>query len=332
MGARVVGYSLRPPTVPNFYEGVRLETSVPGTLGDVRDAPRLRQAIAVAEPEIIFHLAAQPLVGAAFCDPHETLMINIVGSINVLQAAQGIPALRALVVCTSDKVYAHRGEPRAFREDDPLGGQEPYALSKASAELVVSAYRASQIMRQRPDLCLLTVRAGNIIGGGDWAKDRLVPDAMRAFAAGTPLVVRKPNAVRPWQYVLDAVGGLLVATEQACRDPARFGGAWNLGPSGEAARTVAQVADLLARQWGAGASWRVAGDPGIPETHRLEIDSGKAAEQLHWRTRWPLDAVIAETVAWYRAFMDGGDVVSISGRQIDRHWGQAGVPTRRGVR
>jgi CDP-glucose 4,6-dehydratase len=321
MGARVVGYSLDPPTDPSFFAAARIGTSGAWVLADIRDVDGVRQAMAAAEPEIAFHLAAQPLVRAAFVDPHETWTVNVAGTVNVLEAARATPTLRALVVVTSDKVYAGRGQITAFCEDDPLGGQEPYALSKAGAELAVAAYRASAIMRARSGLGLATARAGNIIGGGDWGKDRLVPDAMRAFSNGTALVLRKPDAVRPWQLVLDAVSGLLMLGEALCRDPAACAGAWNLGPADTVPVTVAELASRLARAWGEGASWRAGDAPAIPETERLEIDSRKAAERLGWRTRWPIEVAIVETVAWYRAFFDRQDTLALSLEQIGRHIG-----------
>jgi CDP-glucose 4,6-dehydratase len=328
MGARVVGYSLDPPTDPSFFAAARIGTSVDWVRADIRDADRIRQAMAAAKPEIAFHLAAQPLVRAAFVDPHETWTVNVAGTIDGLEAARATPTLRALVVVTSDKVYAAPGQAAPFCEDDPLGGQEPYALSKAGAELAVAAYGASAIMHERSGLGLATARAGNIIGGGDWGKDRLVPDAMRAFSNATALVLRKPDAVRPWQFVLDAVSGLLMLGEALYRDPAACAGAWNLGPADTASVRVAELADRLARAWGEGASWRAGDAPAIPETDRLEIDSRKAAERLGWRTRWPIEAAIAETVAWYRAFLDRQDMLALSLQQIGGHIGHLDAEAR----
>ena len=240
MGARVMGYSLNPPSKPCFHDGVGLAAMVRGIHGDVRDRLRLTEAIAAARPEVLLHLAAQPLVGFAFHDPYDTFTTNVLGTLNVLEASAAAASIETVVVFTTDKVYAESGPPRRFQEDDPLGGAEPYALSKASAEFAVMAYRHSQAMREHPDRALATVRAGNIIGGGDWAADRLMPDAVRAFQAGIPLVLRKPNAVRPWQFVLDAVSGLLLLAEASCRDPQKFSGAWNFGPTERATVTVAE--------------------------------------------------------------------------------------------
>jgi CDP-glucose 4,6-dehydratase len=319
MGARVAGFSLNPPTEPCFYDCVRLRTLVPGSFGDVRDRAQLTQAIAVARPQVLLHLAAQPLVGVAFREPYETFTTNVLGTLNMLEAAGTAASIAAVVVFTTDKVYAEAAAARRFKESDALGGAEPYALSKASAEFVVSAYRHSQAIREHPRRALVTVRAGNIVGGGDWAADRLVPDAVRAFGAGEPLLLRKPGAVRPWQFVLDAASGLLLLAETACRDPQTFSGAWNFGPLERGTVTVAEVADALVRHWGSGAAWKAAVEPSIPETMQLEIDSDKAAAQLGWKPKWTLEAALARTTGWYRAFYAGDDMVEVTSRQIDEH-------------
>lgn len=317
MGARVVGYSLKPPTEPSFFDCVRLDTLVAGTRGDVRDRLLLQQAIASARPQVLLHLAAQPLVSLAFRQPYETFSTNVVGTLNVLEASYACDSIEAIVVFTTDKVYAEAGDAYRFREEDPLGGTEPYALSKASAEFAVRAYRHSGLMRQYPDRGLVTVRAGNIIGGGDWAADRIVPDAVRAFQAGRPLVLRKPQAVRPWQFVTDAVAGLLLLAEATCRDPRQFSGAWNFGPAQEATMTVAEIADMMVRHWGPGAAWKAADAPGIPETAHLEIDSSKASARLGWKPKWDIEAALARTIAWYRAFHAGQDMRQATLRQIE---------------
>jgi CDP-glucose 4,6-dehydratase len=314
MGASVTGYSLHPRTEPCFYDSAKLKTLVSGTFGDVRDRTTLAQAISTARPQVLLHLAAQPLVGVAFREPYETFTTNVVGTLNVLEAAAATPSIETIVVFTTDKVYAEAGTPRRFREDDRLGGAEPYALSKASAEFAVMAYRHSQAMRNRPDRALVTVRAGNIVGGGDWAADRLVPDAVRAFQAGEPLVLRKPNAVRPWQFVLDAAAGLLLLAEAACREPRKFSGPWNFGPI-EPAATVAKVADAVVRYWGPPAKWRPAAAPSIPESLQLQIDSSKAT-RLGWKPQLSLEPALARTIAWYRGFYAGEDMLEVTAREI----------------
>jgi CDP-glucose 4,6-dehydratase len=319
MGARVQGYGLEPPTKPSFYDCVQLNSLVPGTTGDVRDRACLSEAIAAARPQIVLHLAAQPLVGVAFRQPYETFTTNVLGTLNVLEATTAITSIEAVLVFTTDKVYAEASANRRFREDDPLGGMEPYALSKASAEFAVMAYRQSEVMRALPDRALVTVRAGNIIGGGDWAAERLVPDAVRAFQTGQPLLLRRPQAVRPWQFVLDAVEGLLLLTQAACRNPQQFSGAWNFGPPQPTTVTVAEIAAAVVRHWGHGASYQAAETLGIRETLWLEIDSDKAAAQLGWKPRHSLDATLARTIEWYRGLGAGENMRELTSKQIDEH-------------
>jgi CDP-glucose 4,6-dehydratase len=319
MGARVTGYSLDPPTEPCFYHAARLGALVPGKVADVRDRPQLAEAIAAARPQLVLHLAAQPLVGAAFRDPFETFTTNVVGTLNVLDAVAADVSTEAVVIFTTDKVYAASGALRRFREDDPIGGVEPYALSKACAEFAVLAYRHSDLMQDRRRGALATVRAGNIVGGGDWAVDRLVPDAVRAFQAGQPLMLRKPSAVRPWQFVVDAVSGLLLLSEAAYCDPEKFSGAWNFGPIEQATSTVANVADVLVQCWGPPAKWQTAAASGIPETMQLQIDCGKATAALGWKPHFSLEAALARTVCWYRAFYAGEDMLHMTAQLIDEY-------------
>jgi CDP-glucose 4,6-dehydratase len=318
MGARVTGYALEPPTKPCFFDCVGLDRFVGSKLGDVRDGAQLAHEITLAQPEVVLHLAAQPLVGVAFEEPHATFTTNVLGTVNVVEAAYAVDSINAILVFTTDKVYAEARIPRRFREEDPLGGTEPYALSKAGAEFAVQAYRHSRRMRDRPGVALATVRAGNIIGGGDWARERLIPDAVRAFHSGRPLLLRKPDAVRPWQFVLDAVRGLLLLAEAACREAQDYSQSWNFGPTSQATTTVAEIADILTQLWGAPASWQTAATPGIPETMQLEIDSCKAIERLGWQPRWPLEKALQQTVAWYQRFYASGkDMIELTTQQIE---------------
>ena len=319
MGAHVTGFALDPPTKPCFFDCVSLDRLVSSNLGDMCDSAKIANAIALAQPQILLHLAAQPLVGVAFEEPHATFATNVLGTVNVLEAACAIDSINAVLVFTTGKFYADAHTPRRFREDDPLGGAEPYALSKASAEFAVQAYRHSRRMGEYLGLALATVRAGNIIGGGDWAKERLIPDAVRAFQSAQPLVLRKPSAVRPWQFVLDVVSALLLSTEAACREPEGYSQSWNFGPTAQAATTVAEIADLLTQFWGAAATWQAAAAPGIPETMQLEIDSSKAVMRLGWQPKWPLDVALERTVAWYRSFYAGEDMLKVTSAQIDAH-------------
>lgn len=322
LGARVTGLALDPPTTPNFFSLTRLgsvlESSV---IGDVNDAALVSRVVHASDPQVVFHLAAQPIVRDAFRDPAGTFATNLMGTVNVLDACRGRPHLERIVAYTTDKVYRNDESGRAFVETDPLGGNEPYSASKAAAEAAVASYWASYFRRASPRPAVATVRAGNIIGGGDWARDRVVPDAMRAFAQGAPLVIRNPAATRPWQHVLDVVRGTLVLAE---RGPAGDDLAWNFGPDARSVHAVSQVADAAAKAWGAGAAWRHERDESIPESRALVLSSEKAARRLGWRGVWDLEVAMRNTVDWYRLAGEGGDVAALTQRQIEANEAGAG--------
>ncbi|MEE8515679.1 MAG: CDP-glucose 4,6-dehydratase, partial [Alphaproteobacteria bacterium] len=239
LGAEVYGYALTPPTEPSLFEAAGLASHMASTIADVRDYERLSAALQAARPEVVLHLAAQPLVRRAYAEPVETYATNVMGTVNLLEAVRQCPTVRAAVIVTTDKVYENHERTRGYRETDALGGREPYGNSKACAEFAADAYRRSYF--HDSDTGIATVRAGNIIGGGDWAQDRLVPDAMRAFAVGEPLHIRHPNSVRPWQHVLEPLSGFLVLAERLAAAPADWAGGWNFGPDENDARTVAWV-------------------------------------------------------------------------------------------
>ncbi len=317
-GASVTGYALNPPTEPSFFEAVGLEHDLDSQIADVRDGEALAAAIAAANPEIIFHLAAQPLVRAAHAEPAVTFATNVMGTVNLLQAACAANNLRAVVVVTTDKVYDNREWDRGYRENDTLGGHEPYGTSKACAEFVVDAYRQSYLLNGGSAVGVATVRAGNVVGGGDWARDRLVPDAMRAFSGGEMLALRNPQSIRPWQHVLEPVRGMLTLAERLCAEPNEISGAWNFGPAREDTCTVERVIGDLARLWGAGALWRSdSPSDGPREAGTLALDSAKAAAGLDWRPVWTLAETLAQTVTWYRTHYAGSDVRALSLEQID---------------
>ena len=321
LGARVDGFSLEPPSQPSFFEVARLASRIASsTHGDIRDPGALRAAMRKADPQVVFHLAAQPIVRAAFHDPAVTFATNVMGTVNVLEACRDCGVQR-IVAFTTDKVYLNDDSRRAFVETDALGGREPYGASKVGAEWAIEAYGSSYFRRGEKRCALAAVRAGNIVGGGDWGVDRLVPDAARAFAAGIPLKLRNPGATRPWQHVLDAVRGALVLAEHL--DPAQSEAgppAWNFGPPADVVHSVADVATLAAKAWGDSASWVREDDGSIPESRSLAISSAKAAQRLGWRTRWDIERAIAESVAWYKAAARGaGDLVELTSRQIDAH-------------
>jgi len=326
MGARVAGFALAPPTTPSFFERTRLAARLAShEVGDVNDAPRLAAAVRAFAPQVLLHLAAQPIVRDAFRDPAGTFATNVMGTVHVLEACRAAPSLESIVVYTTDKVYRNDQSGRPFSEGDRLGGNEPYSASKSAAEWAVAAYWESYFRRGTSRVAVATVRAGNIVGGGDWARDRLLPDAMRAFAEGRPLAVRSPEATRPWQHVLDAVRGtLLLAERMRPSDAPAERLAWNFGPPPREVHAVRAVADLAARAWGAGAQWRHEPDGSIPESRALVLSSERAAAELGWRCAWSLEKSIAASVAWYRAALDAAaDMAAFTDRQIEEHAAQA---------
>jgi CDP-glucose 4,6-dehydratase len=321
MGAEVFGFALPPPTEPSFFAATRLSERLAGsTIGDIREAAPLAKAAAAAKPEIVLHLAAQPLVRAAFHDPVATFATNVMGTAHLLDAVRGLSGLSAVVVFTTDKVYRNLNWPWPYRESDALGADEPYSGSKSAAELVTEAFRNSYFSRAEKPVPVVTVRAGNIIGGGDWAQDRIVPDAVRAFSAGAPLIIRNPKAVRPWQHVLDAARGLLLVAERtAARKLPQEIEAWNLGPGDAETTPVSDLVEHLVRNWGEGACWQHRGDNEVKEAHFLTLDSHQAARYLAWKPVWPVAAAVQHSVSWYRGFLAGDDMAKASLAEIERH-------------
>jgi CDP-glucose 4,6-dehydratase len=317
LGARVVGFSLPPDPAPSFFHSSALATRLDSRSGDVRDAEALRRCLADAQPTVVFHLAAQSLVRRSYREPAETFATNVMGTVNVLEAVRAVPSVRAMVVATSDKCYEHVESADGHREGDRLGGSDPYSASKACAELVCHAYRTS-LLGGGPGLA--TVRAGNVFGGGDWAEDRLVPDAIRAIERGVPLEVRHPDAVRPWQHVLDPLRGYLMLAERLATEPETWSGPWNFGPSAASMIAVSGLLDLLHDEWGAGEWHRGPADVRLPETAVLRLDSTKARERLGWSPRLTLAHGIELAVEWYReAQSTDTDLHTLTLAQIGRH-------------
>jgi CDP-glucose 4,6-dehydratase len=306
LGAEVTGYALPPATDPSLFDELGLAAHARHVLADVRDRERLRREMVAARPSVVFHLAAQPLVRLGYAQPHETFETNVMGTVDVLEAVRACESVAAVVVVTSDKCYHNAETGRAFREEDPLGGRDPYSASKGCAELVTAAYRSSFFGEER-GAAVASARAGNVIGGGDWAADRIVPDCVSAVVSEEPVVVRNPDAVRPWQHVLESLSGYLWLAACLLRDGGTFAGAWNFGPAGEdAARPVRWVVETFLEEWGAG-SWSVPerADGRLREARLLSLDSGKARDLLGWREVWDAATAVRRTAAWYRAFYDG---------------------------
>ncbi len=318
LGAKVSGFSLPPPTTPSFFEATGLASRLARhTLGDVRDANAVAAAVTAADPQVVFHLAAQPLVREAYREPVATFATNVMGTAHVLQACREHAAAQRIVVYTTDKVYRNDQSGRAFAEADALGGNEPYSASKAGADWAVGAWWESYFRRATPRPMVASVRAGNIIGGGDWGAERLLPDAMRAFSQGVPLVIRNPSATRPWQHVLDAVRGTIVLAERDGVEAGAEAIAWNFGPDPSDVRPVSDVATAAARAWGPDAHWRHEPDAAIPESKALVLSSERAGRELGWRCAWDFEASVAWSVEWYRAHPGGAAALgALTDRQI----------------
>lgn len=314
LGAEVTGYALDPPTNPNFFTVAKITDLVEDRRGDLRNSEQLSAALRQARPELVFHLAAQPLVRASYADPVETFSVNVMGSVNLLEAVRGCRSVRAVLNVTTDKCYENRGQTAGYREDEALGGHDPYSSSKACSELVTSAYRRSFL--HGAGVALASARAGNVIGGGDWAEDRLIPDSLRALTAGVPIRIRHPQAIRPWQHVLEPLCGYLLLAERLYRDGLPFAEAWNFGPDQQDARPVREVVAELCRCWGGG---EVVIDSGTHphEAGLLSLDSSKARQRLDWRPRWSLATALAQSVTWQRAWLSGADMHTITLAQID---------------
>ena len=304
LGADVTGYALDPPTQPNLFDTLELDGRLRHVVADIRDRGRLVAEVQAAQPSVIFHLAAQAIVRRAYAEPRETFETNVMGTVNVLDAARACPSVRAVVIVTSDKCYQNLEDGRPFRETDPMGGRDPYSASKGCAELVTAAYRESFFAGGTPAATVASVRAGNVIGGGDWAADRIIPDCVRALAAGEPIVVRNPGAVRPWQHVLEPLSGYLWLAALMLRDGRRYEGAWNFGPADhDADRTVRWVVERFVEAWGSG-SWTTPADaaPQPHEAHALSLDSARARESLGWRPAWDAGTAVRQTASWYREY------------------------------
>ncbi len=317
LGAKVYGYALPPPTQPNLFEAVRISASLSGsTIGDLADRTALTAALQAAQPDVVFHLAAQPLVRHSYAFPVETYATNVLGTVHLLEAVRGCSSIKALVNVTTDKCYENQEWSRGYQEGDPLGGSDPYASSKACSELVTLAYRSSYL--ERAGVGVATARAGNVIGGGDWAADRLLPDAFQALDVGKPLVIRAPRAIRPWQHVLEPLSGYLALAERLQEDGPAFAGPWNFGPPDQGAWSVA---DLLGRLAELEPTFRWEHDiaPQPHETAVLRLDSTRSHQRLAWQPRWEVETALARSLAWHQAWRQGRDMAEFTLEQIQEY-------------
>jgi CDP-glucose 4,6-dehydratase len=323
LGAHVIGYALPPPTEPSLYVLADVRKGMESVQGDVLDLQRLECVVRECRPEVVFHLAAQSLVRSSYADPVGTYATNVLGTAHILQSARYVSSVRSLIVVTTDKCYENRGGLEAYRETDRLGGDDPYSSSKAAAELVTAAFRKSffKTPKSTTGAGVASARAGNVIGGGDWAANRLIPDVMRAALEGRELIIRSPDAVRPWQHVLDPLCGYLTLAEKLYQDPVRFSESWNFGPDESETWSVSAVLQLVSELWGPGISWHFDDGPQPHEAEYLKLNCTKARTQLGWEPRWALKTALEATLAWYKAQQSRQDVRSVAQQQIRSYEG-----------
>lgn len=305
LGAEVTGYALAPNTTPSLFDVADVATGMQSIIGDIRDPHSLQTALNANRPEIVLHLAAQALVGEGYRDPLGTFATNVQGTANLLEAVRQTPSVRAVVVVTSDKCYDNKEWPWPYRESEALGGHDPYSSSKACAELVTAACRKSFLAES--GVAVASARAGNVFGGGDWSPNRLIPDLLAAFSAGHPGQLRRPNAVRPWQHVLEPLAGYLTLAEHLTED-ASFATAWNFGPYETDCLTTGEIAHRLADHWGSDASWQAEVGDFPHEARLLRLDASLARQQLGWRPRWTLDKALSKTISWHKSWLTAANM------------------------
>lgn len=322
MGATVTGYALQPPTTPSLFEEAHVGQGMTSIIGDIRDGEVLMRAMQTATPDIVIHMAAQPLVRYSYINPVETYSSNVMGTVHLLEAVRRTPTVRAVVNVTSDKCYDNKEWVWGYRENEAMGGYDPYSSSKGCAELVASAYRSSYFNPEKyaeHRVALASVRAGNVIGGGDWADDRLIPDILRAISEKRPVVIRSPHAIRPWQHVLEPLSGYLTLAQKLFEEGATYAEGWNFGPNDEDARPVQWIVEQLTHHWGAGASWQLDAGQHLHEAHYLKLDCSKAKMRLNWQPRWNLSHTLEMIIEWQRAYLLKEDMRRITMEQITQY-------------
>lgn len=305
LGAGVKGYALVPPTNPSLFEQARVSEKIESEIGDIRDLEQLTKSMKAFNPEILIHMAAQPLVRLSYKEPLETYDINVMGTAKVLEAARSCSNLKSIVSVTTDKCYENKEWVWGYREDESMGGYDPYSSSKGCAELVTSAYRRS--FMQNNEVGLASARAGNVVGGGDWADDRLIPDILRAFEKNQPVIVRNPTSTRPWQHVLEPLSGYLVLAQKLYEEPKNFAEAWNFGPFEDDAKPVDWILNRMVQQW-PNSSWSLDDNAHPHEAGYLKLDISKAKSRLGWNPVWRLEQTLARIVNWHRSWLEKADV------------------------
>ncbi|RKP59414.1 CDP-glucose 4,6-dehydratase [Pararobbsia silviterrae] len=330
LGAEVTGYALTPPTQPSLFELARVADGMRSIIGDVRDANALRDAMVEARPEIVFHMAAQPLVRYSYTNPVETYATNVMGTVHLLEAVRQTPGVRAVVNVTTDKCYENREWHWGYRENEAMGGHDPYSSSKGCSELVTAAYRASffgPATYATHGVALASARAGNVIGGGDWASDRLIPDIVAAFSASRPVLIRNPNSVRPWQHVLEPVRGYMMLAEALHERGTKYAEGWNFGPYDEDAQPVRWIVDALSQRWGGDARWQIDGADHPHEATFLKLDISKARAELKWQPALRLRDALGLIVDWTHRCASGENCRSVTLDQIRAYQDLSATPT-----
>lgn len=322
MGAQVVGYALPPPTTPSLFDVAKIDCEMTSIIGDIRDLENLKKVFLEFEPEIVIHMAAQPLVRYSYAEPVETYSTNVMGTVNLLEAVRSTSSVRAVVNVTTDKCYENREWVWGYRENEAMGGYDPYSSSKGCAELVTAAYRNSYFHPDKYQVHKVSIasgRAGNVIGGGDWADDRLIPDIVRAIIQGQPVNIRNPLATRPWQHVLEPLSGYLILAQKLHEEGPTYAEGWNFGPNDEDAKPVQWIVEKLTQSWGNGASWTMDKGTHPHEAHYLKLDCSKAKSRLDWYPRWNLDEALDKIVSWNRAYLRGEDMREYTLGQINEY-------------
>ncbi len=318
MGAEVFGFALEPPTKPSLFEAAGVGKRMISHISDVRDLNLLTRALTLAQPHVVFHLAAQPLVRYSYEYPVDTFSTNVMGTVNILEACRNIRSLQSIVIVTTDKCYENRETDYAYCETDPMGGSDPYSASKACAELVTASYRKSFF---KTAAAVSSARAGNVIGGGDWAMDRLVPDVVNCFNEGRPVKLRNPQSVRPWQHVLESTSGYLLLAQKLALEGSALADAYNFGPASSDCKSVGEVVSLLAELWGSGAKFEIDSSAHPHEARLLKLDSSKSAKVLNWHPTWNLQKSLEKSSQWYKEyFKDQTQAAELTLGQIRDFW------------
>lgn len=325
MGAEISGFSLAPPTNPNLFTEARVAQHMHSIIADIRDQMALNKAVTSFQPEIILHLAAQPLVRLSYVEPVATYATNVMGTVHLLEAARNTNSVRAIVNVTTDKCYDNKEWVWGYREDEPMGGYDPYSNSKGCSELVTSAYRRSFL--QNGHCALASARAGNVIGGGDWAMDRLIPDILKSCVQEEAVIIRNPHATRPWQHVLEPLSGYLMLAEKLYNEGQAWAEGWNFGPNDGDARPVQWIVEAMTSMWGHDASWQLSQENHPHEANYLKLDISKAKTKLAWYPRWNLTKALSQIIFWHRAWMDGQDMQAVCKQQIECYISGRAIPS-----